>query len=302
MGTNSRRPGILLIDKPAGFTSFQTLGPLKKQLGTKKIGHSGTLDKFASGLMVVLVNRATKLVPLFTGMDKTYRATICFGQQTDTLDPEGRVVDTGPLLNPHIISTTLDSIVDSFLGEQNQIPPVYSAIHVDGKRAYERTLQGEDLNLKPRKITIRNLQIHSATPEALDISIECSKGTYIRSLARDISRALGTCGYLSALRRLRVGPFLVDQGVDPNNFDPLMHCKTGHALAALVPESGTFEVSKKYLGVLKNGALTGELFQGLKEFKNEHPQLHRVFLFDHEEVLGLVSLEALPSIEWIVGA
>ncbi len=131
--------GMLLLDKPIGITSFQALGAVKRHFNTKKVGHAGTLDKFASGLLLVFVGEATRLVPWFVGLDKTYVATIRFGQETDTLDPEGEVIREA--LVPDL--TLVQAKLHEFIGAQIQIPPVYSAIHVDGKRAYERVLAGE---------------------------------------------------------------------------------------------------------------------------------------------------------------
>lgn len=199
-------PGLVLLNKEPGKTSFQALSPLKKQYGTS-LGHTGTLDKFAEGLLVVLVGRFTKLNPLFTGFDKVYEAEFVFGEETDTLDPEGEVISQGELPPEELIL----SLKDRFKGKLAQVPPDYSAIHVQGKRAYERVRSGESLDLAPRQIEIYSLDVLSWNAPRLKARIHCSKGTYIRSLARDWGRAAGCGAYVSALRRLSVGPFLLPE-------------------------------------------------------------------------------------------
>jgi tRNA pseudouridine55 synthase len=195
--------GLVLVHKPAGQTSFRTLNYYKKYFNTKKIGHTGTLDMFATGLMLVLVGQATRLARYFVLANKSYRAEFCFGSQTDTLDPEGQVVKTAPIPD----FSTIESILPQFRGEIQQVPPVYSAIHVQGKRAYERTLQGEVLDLAPRNVNIHDIRIVGFQNGRLTVDVDCSKGTYIRSLARDIAEACGSCAHVSALERTRVGPF-----------------------------------------------------------------------------------------------
>lgn len=201
--------GMLLLDKPVGLTSFQALGACKRLFGTKKVGHAGTLDKFASGLLLVFANEATRLVPWFVGLDKTYRAAVRFGAETATLDPEGAVVREAPVPDGAAVSRALPS----FIGRQLQVPPRYSAIHVDGRRAYERTLAGEELELEPREVTIHTLEPHGYADGTLDLSVSCSSGTYVRSLARDVGMACGSAASLAALRRERVGGFSVTEAV-----------------------------------------------------------------------------------------
>ena len=194
---------ILLMDKKCGVTSFESLYPVKRENRGKKVGHAGTLDKFASGLMVVLVGGATKLTPLFSSFDKEYIASIHFGAETDTLDPEGSVIATAPLPSEE----SLKSVIPGFLGRQMQTPPVYSAIHVDGKRAYKEARKGNDIEMPEREINIESLELLSFDGENAVIRTSVSKGTYIRSLARDIALRAGSRGYLTELRRLRVGPW-----------------------------------------------------------------------------------------------
>ncbi len=194
---------ILLLDKVPGVTSFRSLNEVKKCHRGSKVGHTGTLDKFASGLMIVLTGEATKLNPLFSGMDKSYRAIIETGRETDTLDPEGEVIRECPPAE----KASLEAAVSFFQGEIMQRPPVYSAIHVNGKRAYERTRKGEEVLMEARPVTIYRLTLEEVSGSACKIDTKVSKGTYIRSLARDLSEKAGSCGHLSSLDRYEVGPY-----------------------------------------------------------------------------------------------
>ena len=197
----------MLMDKEEGITSFSSLSTVKKACGTKHVGHAGTLDKFASGLMICLIGKATKLNSLFMGLDKEYVASIRFGEETDTLDPEGEVVRRAPLP----AEESIRAVLPSFLGEQMQRPPVYSAIHVEGKRAYKAARKGESPEMPERKITVSSIDLLSFTPQEAVIRASVSKGTYIRSLCRDIAERAGSAGYTAKLRRLRIGPYRVDE-------------------------------------------------------------------------------------------
>ena len=194
---------ILVLDKVPGLTSFRSLGDVKKCHRGSKVGHTGTLDRFASGLMIVLTGEATKLNPLFSGMDKSYRAEIALGSETDTLDTEGAVVRTSALPS----RSDMENAISFFRGEIMQAPPVYSAIHVNGKRAYERIRNGEEVHMDMRPVTVHRLTLESFSGSSCVIDTRVSKGTYIRSLARDLAEKAGSCGYLTALDRYEVGPY-----------------------------------------------------------------------------------------------
>ncbi len=199
---NEKSPCFILYHKPVGVTSFQALSPLKRIWG-KNLGHTGTLDQFAHGLLGVLTGGLTKLVPLLTDLDKVYEAVVEFGRQTDTLDPDGKLVSQGRIPTEEELLKTLPK----FHGELFQVPPVYSAVHVQGKRSYQLARSGEQVELAPRKIQIYELTLFKWNPPFATIRIHCSKGTYIRALARDLANAMGTCGMLTELYRQKVGPF-----------------------------------------------------------------------------------------------
>jgi tRNA pseudouridine55 synthase len=208
----SPQNGVILVDKPAGITSFQTLGAIKKIACTGKVGHAGTLDKFATGLLVVATGWCTRLAPWFTGLDKQYRATIRFGEETDTLDPEGEVIGTAGIPK----NAEVARVIKDFLGPIEQVPPVYSAVHISGERAHRLARAGKPVELQPRRVEISAIEIQSFEPPDMVICVHCSKGTYIRSLARDIGKAAGSRAHVIALRRTHVGPFLVENAVAPD--------------------------------------------------------------------------------------
>ena len=195
---------VTVMKKEGGITSYRALSPLKQAVKGSKVGHTGTLDQFASGIMVALTGEATRLNPLFTACDKRYRAALSFGAETDTLDPEGQVVASGGRIPKR---EEVEAVLPSFIGPCLQVPPVYSAIHIGGKRAYQEARKGNVVVLEPRPVTIHSLSLVDFRDGVAIIDAHVGKGTYIRSLGRDIARALGTYGHLEALERYKVGPF-----------------------------------------------------------------------------------------------
>ncbi len=203
--------GYLLLRKRPGISSFDALNAVKKAFGTGRVGHSGTLDKFAEGLLVVLVGRSTRLVPWFTGCDKVYYGDFAFGEETDTLDPEGEVVARADAPDERQLSEALQA----FRGEIMQAPPLYSSVHVNGMRAHQLARAGADIEMKTRPVTIYELELLCYDGATAKMRVHCSKGTYIRSLARDIALACGSRAHLTALLRTKVAGFLLEDAVDP---------------------------------------------------------------------------------------
>lgn len=193
--------GVVLLNKEPGVTSFQALYPVKRLYG-QSVGHTGTLDRFAEGLLVVLVGKFTKFNPLFTAFDKVYEAELSFGVETSTLDPEGEVVFSGA-----VPSEGVPELSQRWVGPQMQVPPDYSAIHVDGKRASDRVRDGQEVTMAARPVVVYSLQVLAWKPPVLTVRIHCSKGTYVRAIARDWGRAAGCGAHVTRLRRLSVGPF-----------------------------------------------------------------------------------------------
>lgn len=202
---------VLLIDKPQGWTSFDVVNKvrykIKHQLGVKKIkvGHSGTLDPMATGLLVLCTGKFTKRLNEFQGLPKSYTGTIRLGATTPSYDAESEVQETFP--TSHITPELLEEARQHFLGEQQQVPPMFSAIKVDGQPLYKKARKGEVVEVQPRTVNIYNFDFTRVAIPEVDFSVSCSKGTYIRSLAYDFGKALNSGGYLTALRRTRVGDF-----------------------------------------------------------------------------------------------
>lgn len=200
--------GFVLIDKPQGITSFQALRPVKKVFGTKRVGHAGTLDQEASGLIVVAVGKSTRLLSWIEAMDKVYEFQLHLGRLTDTLEWVGDVIQEDPES-----ARTLDqlcAVLPAFIGEIDQTPPVYSAIKIQGMRASDRALRGEDVVLEARRIRIDQIEIldsveDQSARQSFRLRCACSKGTYIRSLGRDLGIALGTVACVSNIRRTALG-------------------------------------------------------------------------------------------------
>ena len=206
---NERTDGLLLVDKPAGLTSHDVVDVARKALRTRRIGHAGTLDPFATGLLVLLVGRATRLLPYLDAEPKVYEARIAFGTETDTDDLHGTPVREAPLPD----DATIDAAVARLTGTLEQIPPRYSARRVDGERAYARARRGEEVELAPTRVTVHEWRITRRQADLLDAVITCSGGTYIRSLARDLGRLTGSAAHLAALRRVGSGCFSVSEAV-----------------------------------------------------------------------------------------
>lgn len=203
---------LLPVDKPEGPTSHDVVGSARKALGIKRIGHTGTLDPFASGLLILCVGRATRLAEYFSGMDKTYEAVALLGVRTDTLDREGRVVEESDSWRS-LSSDRIDATLASFVGEIEQVPPAFSAKKVDGERAYRRAREGVSVELEPCRVTIRSLEPIKAELPEIGFRVTCSSGTYVRALARDIGEALGVGAHLTGLRRTAIDGWTVSDAL-----------------------------------------------------------------------------------------
>jgi tRNA pseudouridine55 synthase len=209
------RSGWIILDKPVGLGSTQAVSAVKRALREAgepktKVGHGGTLDPLASGVLPIALGEATKLAGRMLDATKVYDFTIRFGEETDTLDAEGKVIATSEV-RPS--SEQVEAVLSRFTGEIEQIPPAYSALKLDGKPAYARARAGEDVEMKPRRVTVQELRLLSPKTDEITLSAAVSKGTYIRSLARDIAQALGTVGHVTYLRRTRAGPFGLESAI-----------------------------------------------------------------------------------------
>jgi tRNA pseudouridine55 synthase len=201
--------GILLIDKDEGESSYDVVRKVKSALGIKKVGHAGTLDPFATGLLIILIGQGTKLSPFIMSHKKTYLATLRLGAETDTMDKTGKVVRTNTV--PELSAEYIRRKAGAFVGDIEQTPPIYSAVKCKGSRAYKLARRGEEVTLKKRVVSISSLEMGSIVLPDVCFEVECSSGTYIRSLAADLGTLLGPGGHLISLRRLASGTFNVDQ-------------------------------------------------------------------------------------------
>ena len=204
--------GVININKPQGMTSHDVVAKLRKILNIKKVGHTGTLDPDATGVLPICVGRATKAADMLTASDKQYLAEVTLGSRTDTMDASGTVLETAPVA---VTKRQIEEAVQSFLGESEQLPPMYSAVKVGGRKLYELAREGKEVARAPRRIRISSIAVQSYAP-ALDrftMLVDCTKGTYIRTLCDDIGKALGCFAHMSALQRTRSGRFSIEDSV-----------------------------------------------------------------------------------------
>ena len=223
--------GWINLDKPAGMTSTQAVSKVRRLLDAQKAGHAGTLDPLATGVLPIALGEATKTVPFLVDADKAYRFTIEWGRSTTTCDAEGETVASSDALpSPEAAAAALEG----FVGEIQQVPPDFSAVKVDGERAYDLARRGVELDLKARPVVIHAARVAGAPDrDQIEIEIECGKGTYVRALARDLASALGVCGHVSRLRRTRVGRFSEAESISVENLEQF--CHRGAGLEALLP-------------------------------------------------------------------
>lgn len=242
--------GFIVADKPAGVTSHRFLEACAARVGKGvKAGHAGTLDSFATGVLICLFGSYTRLSDYFMGAGKSYEAEILFGEETDTLDPEGKVIASAPVPE----RKELEAALTKFRGEIMQAPPAYSSVHIDGRRARERALKGEDVRPAPRPVTISSLELLSFSGDRAVISVSCSKGTYIRSLARDLALASGSRGRLAALRRTSSGPFKADEAIS------LERCASGSLMALGMEHAKALGLRTLELGAREKAAFANGL-------------------------------------------
>ena len=295
--TKSIVSGVLLIDKPQGMTSQQVVSKVKYLLksdvhDSKKAGHTGTLDPMATGLLPICLGEATKFSHYQLDAVKSYQAIIKLGEQTDTGDAEGEIITTIPV--PHVTQAMLQSVTEQFLGEIMQVPPMYSALKKDGKKLYELAREGIEVERTARPLTIYQLSLTPLSDQQLQLTVTCSKGTYVRVLAEDIAKALGTVGHLTALRRIQTGDFEIANAITladfaaldvAARFDKLLAVDACvHSLPSLVLDDNQ---SKRIRQGQRLNVKTTMLTQQLNLTFN---QTFRLF-DDHEQFLGTGLLE-----------
>lgn len=216
--------GIIIINKHKGCTSHDIVYKVKKMFN-EKVGHTGTLDPMATGVLPLLIGKGTQCSKYLINHDKIYNVTLQLGEKTDTADSEGKVIETKEVKEKTLKKENIEKILEKFKGKQEQIPPIYSAIKVNGKKLYEYARKGQEVEIKPRKIEIYNIELLNINEKQkqIEFQVSCSKGTYIRSLCEDIAQRLGTVGYMLELKRIQVGNFNIKEAITieqlENNID-----------------------------------------------------------------------------------
>ncbi|MBO5909055.1 MAG: tRNA pseudouridine(55) synthase TruB [Clostridia bacterium] len=281
--------GLVLLDKPEGFTSFKAAAVLRRIYKTKRVGHTGTLDPMATGVLPILIGKATRLCSLVLEADKRYTATVRLGVTTDSLDITGTVLSS---CKPKVTDEQLNNAIANFIGEYDQSPPMFSAIQKNGVRLYELARRGEEIEREPRRVCIREINLLKRNGDDFVIDVVCSKGTYIRSLADDIGKFLGCGACLTALRRTKTAQFDISQCVTleeiesaPEKYllspetavDYLREIKLSEGQKKRFTNGGEISVDRVKTEVLKEGELFrmkfGEQFLGLAEYKSEKHSL-----------------------------
>ncbi len=212
--------GWLNIDKPQGITSNQVIGRVRRALNAQKLGHAGTLDPLATGILPIALGEATKTIQFAQDSNKIYRFTITWGEERNTDDNEGIVIATS-INRP--TDSDITALIPRFIGDIEQTPPKFSAIKVDGARAYDLSRAGKNVKLKSRIVSVYDLRLLKTTQDTAELEIKCGKGTYVRSIARDMGQILGCFGYISALRRMAVGNFSEEQAIPLDEFEEMVH-------------------------------------------------------------------------------
>lgn len=215
--SQSSSSGILLVDKPAGLTSHDVVARAKRLLHAKKVGHAGTLDPFATGLLVLLIGEGTKLSASLMEGSKLYTAEIKLGEKTDTADAKGTIIERKSF--EHYSEETIKKVLEQFVGTIKQKPPMYSALKKKGTPLYKFARKGLEVDREAREVTIQNVELLSSSLSGITFRVLCSKGTYVRTLAEAISEALGTCGHLKELRRLGSGTFCIEDAVSVEDLE-----------------------------------------------------------------------------------
>ena len=255
--------GIIVINKEKEYTSHDVVAKLKKKLNISKVGHTGTLDPNATGVLPILIGKGTKFSKYLINHDKIYEVELELGKKTDTADIEGKVIEEKNVDEKYIKENLLQ-VLESFVGKQEQIPPMYSAIKKNGKKLYEYARAGEKVEIEPRKIEIYKIDLNKYDKNIISFVVSCSKGTYIRSLCEDIAGKLNTVGYMKNLKRLQVGKFNIKDAVYIDDIDLKNVNEHLITLEEILRETPCINLSEKKLKLFINGVqLTATNIDGL---------------------------------------
>ncbi|MBR0469949.1 MAG: tRNA pseudouridine(55) synthase TruB [Clostridia bacterium] len=262
--------GIIIVDKPQGKTSHDIVYAIRRLTGIKKVGHTGTLDPMATGVLPICIGSATKVADMLTLSDKAYTAEFVLGKTTDTLDAEGEVLTESKV---NVTGDEIRAAVMSFVGEIEQIPPMYSAIKQNGKKLYELARQGIEVERKPRKVTINSIDILEINGKTVTIDVSCSKGTYIRTLCADIGERLGTGAYMTKLRRTKTGIFAISESYTLEELGTLN--ELGTLKDVIIPVDKMFS---EYPKIILNEKQKKSVTNGVRmTYKGRENQVYRVY-------------------------
>lgn len=262
--------GVIIINKPKGYTSHDVVNIVRKELNMKKVGHTGTLDPNATGVLPILVGQATKISKYLIEHKKTYIATIELGEKRDTGDSEGNIIESDTNIKEFDISI-IKQVLQSFLGKQKQIPPMYSAIKVNGKKLYEYARSGQEVKVEPREIEIYRIELIEYKNNRIEFEVECSKGTYIRTLCENIAEKLGTIGYMKELQRKSVDKFKIEDSINLEELSKDEAQKRIITIENIFKDKEKIYLNDKGVELFLNGVqLTRELEDGVyRVYNNE---------------------------------
>lgn len=271
--------GLILINKQKGFTSHDVVNVIIKKLNTKKVGHTGTLDPNATGVLPILVGKATKISKYLMEHDKTYIATIKLGEKTDTGDSEGQVIEEKSI-PADLKKEDINNALQNFFGKQKQVPPMYSAIKINGKKLYEYAREGKEVKLEAREIEIYKIELLEYQNNKIKFEVECSKGTYIRTLCEDIAKKLGTVGYMEELQRTKVNNFRIEDSILLDDITLENAEKNMIKIEEVFKEKETIELDNKKLELFLNG---------VKLTYNLPNSIYRIY--NNEQFIGIGVIE-----------
>ena len=261
--------GIIVINKPKNCTSHDVVYKVKK-IFNEKVGHTGTLDPLATGVLPLLIGKGTLCSKYLINHDKTYEVELTLGKKTDTADSEGKIIETNDVPKEILKQQNVEKVLNSFIGKQKQIPPIYSAIKVKGKKLYEYARKGQEVEIQPREIEIYSINLMKINSETkkIEFQVHCSKGTYIRTLCEDIAEKLSTVGYMSELNRIQVGTFTLSEAVSIENLEKAPKEKYLITIERIFEKCSSIE--------LKDVSLK-KFLNGVKITKNEPDGVYRIY-------------------------
>lgn len=278
--------GIIIIDKEKGYTSHDIIAILRKVLNIKKIGHIGTLDPNATGVLPILIGQATKVSKYLIEHDKTYISKIAFGEERDTGDIEGKVIETKDTSKLNLQKENIEEVLNMFLGKQKQIPPMYSAIKVNGKKLYEYARENKEVEVQKRDIEIYSIKLLDIGKDEITFEVKCSKGTYIRTLCEDIAEKLGTVGYMKDLRRVEIDKFNIQNGIKIGDIKENIEL----ARANLITIE---EVFKEIEDILIGNKELEQFLNGVMITKNKEDGLYKIYSDNKFIGLGIIKEKIL---------